>query len=66
MFPAPDGVNAGQEDVQSEVELGLVDQQRPGDVALDAVRSLGEFTREVNCPEETYCNVIQSGVTWTA
>ena len=50
-FPVllPDGVNGGEEDVQPQVELGLVDQQRTSDVSLDTVRSLRELTWQINC-----------------
>ena len=50
-FPVllPDGVNGGEEDVQPQVELGLVDQQRTSDVSLDTVWSPRELTWQINC-----------------
>ena len=45
----PDGVDAGQQDVQPQVKLGLVDEQGLSEVTLDTVRSFGELTWEINC-----------------
>ena len=54
---SPDRIYAGQEHVQPQVKLGIINQERLLDVTLNTVRGLAVLAGQVNGPEFRNINV---------
>ena len=48
---SPDRIYAGQEHIQPQVKLGIINQERLLDITLNTVRGLAVLAGQVNCPE---------------